>query len=94
MTEQEIEKDADEAWMLWRRKMREAGVKVEKLGEIEQWHHAYRMGMALGAELERAACVSLLEYEQTHALDAERTAHREEACIYLMGLLRDIPPAA
>lgn len=54
MTEQQIEKDADEAWVLWRRKMAEAGRRVDFLPEMEVWQHAYRMGMALGAEIGRA----------------------------------------
>lgn len=54
MTEQQIEKDADEAWALWRRKMWAAGRSVDFLPQIEVWQHAYRMGMALGAEIGRA----------------------------------------
>ena len=56
MTDSEMEKDADECWLLWRKKMLEVGINPAKFPEIEIWQHAYRCGIALGKEIEREDC--------------------------------------
>ena len=61
MTDQQLEKTADEDWAIWRRAFTEMGVDVLKLGEVETWHHAYRFGYELGCEAERDEILYLLE---------------------------------
>lgn len=55
MTEDQIDKDSDECWALWRRMMTEAGHNVAKFSEIQVWSHAYRAGIELGIEMGREA---------------------------------------
>ena len=59
MTDSQIEKDGDECWALWRRKLKAAGIDPARFPEIEVWHHAYRCGVELGKEIEREACAEV-----------------------------------
>jgi len=54
MTNEEIEKDADECWFLWKKTFAQKGIDVAKFTVLDVWHHAYRAGIELGRELERS----------------------------------------
>ena len=50
MTEQEFERHADEMWVQWR-KQKALKLQTDPTGELEIWHAAYVMGVALGVQL-------------------------------------------